>query len=89
MSPPNLAPTSSWGQVPWDTWQPRTWTLAAPVEVANPGMVGHKVALGLALAKQATPAFVDLVLALGLSQYPTVPITRGTDNEPSSKMKKL
>jgi hypothetical protein len=52
-------------------------------------MVGHKVALGLALAKQATPAFVDLVLALGLSQYPTVPITRGTDNEPSSKMKKL
>jgi hypothetical protein len=75
--------------VPWDTWQPRTWTLAAPVEVANPGMVGHKVALGLALAKQATPAFVDLVLALGLSQYPTVPITRGTDNEPSSKMKKL
>jgi hypothetical protein len=39
---------------------------------------GHVAALGLVLAKRATPVVVDSVLALGLSQYLRVPIHRGT-----------
>jgi hypothetical protein len=42
-------------------------------------MAGHVAALGLVLVKRATPAVVDLVLALGLSHYLGVPIPRGTD----------
>jgi hypothetical protein len=38
------------------------------------------VALGLTLAKWATLAVVDSVLALGLSRYLGVPIPYGTDN---------
>jgi hypothetical protein len=39
---------------------------------------GHVAALGLVLAKRATPVVVDSVLALGLSQYLRVPIHCGT-----------
>jgi hypothetical protein len=51
----------------------------SPGKGAGLGVARHVAALGLALVKWATPTVVDLIFALGLSQYLGVPIPRGTD----------